>query len=114
LENSTFKRDHLLGGLPYSSTTPFPSGTTRHFVVSDSSATALSEVSWFAFGIDAVTFAPYTGGPHLGANYNPGFEGVNANILEPSPMPVPEPSTYAMIFLGMGLIAAAARRKRQP
>ncbi len=73
------------------------------FMVKETSATALTSVSWFAWA-DA---GNYTGGGSFGGpSYNPGFEGV-AHIAA-----VPEPATYSMMLSGLGLMGFMVSRKK--
>ncbi|WP_229207456.1 MULTISPECIES: PEP-CTERM sorting domain-containing protein [unclassified Duganella] len=82
-------------------------GQTGHFIVSDTSTSALTEINWYAYAYTGNSSDHYTGGPHLGSAYAPGFQGLNETIL-----PIPEPETYAMLLAGLGILGFAARRKR--
>ncbi len=43
---------------------------------------------------------------------SPGFDVVNVQVLPGSIAPVPEPETVSMLLAGLGLISAAARRRK--
>jgi hypothetical protein len=76
-----------------------PGQTVSGFQVSDSSATAQSSVSWFAFAYGGT----YTGSDHFYYDTNPGFEGVATAV--------PEPDAYVMLLAGLGLAGWMTRRR---
>ena len=88
-------------------------GATGHFLVSDTSVSALDEIHWHAFAYTGNSNDVYTGGPYYGPKYNPGFEGINATILPQNPPAVPEAETYAMLLSGLAVVGAFARRVRK-
>ena len=75
-----------------------------------SNSTHLSD--GFRWDDDApLTLAQYYGAPR-GGNWSVHLSGVD-DANGPGPSPIPEPSTYAMMFAGLGVLGAVARRRRQ-
>jgi PEP-CTERM motif-containing protein len=89
-----------------------PGTTTSGFDVTISDAVAPTSVQWFAFTADTLGASSYTGGGNFNTAFNPLFEGdaSAAGTSVGGTSAVPEPSMLA--FLGVGLAALVASRRK--